>query len=126
MSIVVILVALSLIGTLLFLIRNHMLTINNFFIQIETAEQVHDIFTSEFLIGESTRTEVENALNDGIFDGLDCFDFEFGTDISDSQITCKALGSYDIFIPKYYRIFLGFNEDILTEIRVIESYPDAL
>ena len=119
-------VALCLITIFSFFIRNHLLTMNNYFIDVEDSEQVYEIIASEFIIAETTRTEVENALADGIFGDLECIDFDFGTDISESQVSCTVLGSYDIFIPKHYLIFLGFNEGILVEIRVVESFPDAL
>lgn len=119
-------VVLFLIGILFVSVRNYVLTEINYFISIENSEQVRDIVVSVFSIGEATQADVENALADDIFDKLDCRNFTGSKDMSDSGIICETLGSYNIFFPKYYRIFLGFNEGVLSEIEVYFSYPDAL
>lgn len=124
--IILIPVALCLIGTLFFLIRNHLLTMNNYFINFESSEQVYEIIASEFLIAETTKTDVENALADGIFGDLDCnyHQAEVVTTI-DYRIICKALGTTRFLFPHYYRIYLDFYENVLIEIEIETFNPHA-
>jgi hypothetical protein len=124
--IVLISVALCLIGILFFYVRYHLLTINNYFINFDDSEQAYEIVASQFLIAETTKTEVENALADGIFGNIDCNYYwaEIITTV-DLRIICEALGSYGILFPKYYRINLDFYENVLTEIKIEAFYPNA-
>jgi hypothetical protein len=121
---VMIIVAVCLIGVLFAFVRvrHHRLTVNNYFINIDDAEEVRDIVASEFIIGETTTTEVENALNDGIFGDLDCL----SSDNIDPRILCYALASYDMITPMNYLIIWRFSGDELVEIIVRVTTPGAI
>ena len=120
-------VALCLSTIFFFFIRNHLLTMNNYFIDVEDSEQVYEIIASEFIIAETTKTEVENALADGIFGDLECnyLQFEEGVHTIDSRIVCEALGTTRLLFPHYYQMSLGFKENILMEIEIDIFTPDA-
>jgi hypothetical protein len=96
--------------------------VNNYFINIEDVEEVYNTVASEFVIGEATKTQVENALNDGIFGDLHCLP----SDNIDPRILCYALASYDMITPMNYLIIWRFSGDELVEIIVRVTTPDAI
>jgi hypothetical protein len=123
---IIIIVAVCLIGILFNFVRHYLLTMNNYFINIDDAAGVRDIIASEFFIEEITKTEVENALNNGVFGHLDCRSFQYGggSEISDSVIVCDALGSHNLLFPRTYSITMGFRGDVFSEIEV-QSFTDV-
>jgi hypothetical protein len=125
LRIILICFVLCLVGILFALVRSHVLTTSNYFINFDDAEQVYELIASEFPIGETTKTDVEHVLNAGIFGDLDCSQHDFVTDDSDSQIYCDALASYSMVIPRFYLITLRFSEDVLVDIIVQVRYPNA-
>lgn len=119
-------IALCLVGILCLFIRSHLLTMNNYFINVDESEQVYEIVASEFLTTETTKTEVQTALAEGIFDNIDCDNYQFPENTySNSRMICDALGSTRLLFPKYYRISFGFQENVLTKIEVDAFFPNA-
>lgn len=124
--IILIPVALCLVGILFFFVRYHVLTMNNYFISVDDEEQVYEIVASEFLIAETTKTDVENAIADDIFGNIDCDNYQFPENTySHSRMICDALGSTRFLFPTYYRISFRFMENILTEIEIDIFAPNA-
>jgi hypothetical protein len=106
----------------LHLLATMYLTTRNYFINVDDVEEVYSVVASEFIIGESTKTDVENALNDRIFGDLTCLPDV----INDPRILCYALASYEPIMPMNYLIIWRFSEDVLLEIIVRVTTPNAI
>jgi len=98
------------------------LNTNNYFINFSNEEDVKIFIRSEFRIGETSRSQVEHALDNGVFGNLDCWESQA---ISRTAIVCESLASYAIVFPFKYRIIIEFNDGIVSEIIVFrfETVP---
>jgi hypothetical protein len=111
-----------LVGILFVFVRNRLLTTNNYFIDFDNAEQVYEVIASKFPLGDTTKIEVEEALNDRIFGDLECLP----SLINDPRILCYALASYEMIMPMNYLIIWRFSGNELVEIIVRITTPSDI
>lgn len=108
------------------LTHKHIVTTQSLFLDFDDPMDVRGVLVSEFSIGETSRAEVEESIDNGTLGLISCREYIPGTFISETVILCDTRASVSIIFPQMFGITFGFNDDILAEVEVISYIKGAI